>query len=100
MVTSGMPGSAVICVLVTVVSRRYGWVVRLGGLCILGLQRREQLVEPLMALVPEPLIAGQPCGHVTEWLSLKVAEPGRRPPGPRDQARVLQHLQVLRDRGL
>src|SRR5215471_14232453 len=96
-VTSGMPGSAVICVLLMIVSFRCGQLVSVGGLGLIGLKRGEQLIEPLMALIPEPLIPGQPRGHLTQRLGLEMAEPGGRPAGAGDQARILEHLQVLRD---
>src|SRR6202167_6429006 len=95
MMTIGIPGSAVIAVLLIVVSpccRGRSW----PGPAFLGrLQRGQQVVEPLVALVPEPLVAGQPGGHLAERLGLQAAEPCGSPPVPRDQARLLEHLQVL-----
>src|SRR5215472_9692380 len=99
MMICGMPGSAVICVLAIVVSLRPGRLPT-AAVVVLALQRREQLVEPLVALVPEPLVAGQPGGHLAERVGLQVAEPRGRAPGPRQQARLLQHLQVPGDRRL
>src|SRR5580692_7098539 len=96
MMTIGIPGSAVIAVLLIVVSP-YCCVRSWPGLAFLaGLQCGQQVVEPLVALVPEPLVAGQPGGHLAEWFRLQAAEPCGRPPCPRDQARLLEHLQVPR----
>src|ERR1700730_3056965 len=97
MTICGMPCSAVICVL-PIVSPRLDRLIAVGVVLLVGLQRREQLAEPLLALVPEPLVAGQPGGHLAERLGLQVAEPGGRAAGARDQGRVLQHLEVPGDR--
>src|SRR5271170_6546519 len=93
-VTIGIPGSAVIAVLLIVVSPSLLRAVTAGILFLAGLQCRQQVVEPLVALVPEPLVAGQPGGHLAERFRLQAAEPCGRPPCPRDQARLLKHLQV------
>jgi hypothetical protein len=61
------------------------------------LQGCQQLIEPLVAFVPEPLVAGQPGGHLTQRLGLQAAKPRGRPPRARDQTRLLEHLQVLGD---
>src|SRR5215831_12344612 len=105
MMICGMPGSAVICVLAIVVSSRRGRPTAAAVVCRFPLrcrklQCREQLVEPLVALVPEPLVARQPGGYLAERLGLQVAEPGGGALGPRQQARPLQHLQVPGDRWL
>src|SRR5713226_6014752 len=77
----GMPGSAVIWVLLIVVlfpflhSRRGARAVVLPGL-----QGRQQVVEPFVAFVPEPPVAGQPGGHLAQRLGLQAAEPRGRPP--------------------
>src|ERR1700744_3767195 len=71
----GMPGSAVISVLLIVVSFRCRCRVRAGIVFLVGLQRRQQVIEPLVALVPEPLVAGQPRGHLAQRLGLEAAEP-------------------------
>src|ERR1022692_1788057 len=97
MMICGMPGSAVICVLPIVGSLRSDRLVAAGVVLPDALQCREQLVEPLMALVPEPLVAGQPGGYLAQRLGVQVAEPGGRPPGAGDEPRVLQHLQVPGD---
>src|SRR5579859_2102862 len=60
----GVPGSAVIVVLLIVVSPRRYRRVMAGILFLAGLQRRQQVIKPLVALVPEPLVAGQPGGHL------------------------------------
>src|ERR1700735_1766169 len=78
MTICGMPGDAVICVLLIVVSFRLGRMMAAGIVFPVGLRCREQVVEPLVALVPEPLVAGQPGGHPTQRLSFQVAEPGGR----------------------
>src|SRR6202035_4498739 len=100
MVICGMPGSAVFCVLLIVVSLRYGHLLLARALFLAGLQGGEQVVEPLVAFIPEPLVAGEPGGHLAQRRGLQAAEPGGRPPATRDQARVLQHLQVPGDRRL
>src|ERR1700734_1651683 len=100
MMKIGMPGSAVISVLLIVVSFLCRCRVMAGILFLSGLQCRQQVIEPLVALVPEPLVAGQPGGHLAERLGLQAAEPGGGPPVPRDQAGLLEHLQVLGDRRL
>src|SRR5215475_80940 len=100
MMTCGTPGSAVISVLPIVVPLRSDRVVAVEDVLPFALQRREQLVEPLVALLPEPPVAGQPGGDLAERLGLQVAEPGGRAPGPRDQPRGLQHLEVPGDRRL
>src|ERR1700689_300026 len=74
MMIIGMPGSAVISVLLIVVSFRCHCRVTAGILFLTGLQCRQQVIEPLMAFVPEPLVAGQPRGHLTERLGLQAAE--------------------------
>src|SRR5215471_12827804 len=87
MVISGMPGSAVITVSVMVASFR---VSRLAAAVVAArLQRREQVVEALVALVPEPLIASQPGGDLAQRLGLKMAEPRGRAAGPGDEPGVL-----------
>src|SRR5580700_1301990 len=91
----GTPGSAVITVLLIVVSFRLGRPA--GPAALIGLKRCEQVVEALVALVPEPLVAGQPGRHVAQRLGLQVTEPRGRAAGARDKARVLQHLQVPGD---
>src|SRR5580698_2702782 len=96
----GMPGSAVIAVLLIVVPFAVAAGFRRAVVFLGGLQRGQQVVEPLVALVPDPRVAGQPGGHLAQRPGLQAAEPGGRPPGPRDQAGVLKHLQVLGDRRL
>src|SRR5262245_38373654 len=61
------------------------------------LERDEQLVEALVALGPEGPVAGQPVRGVLERLGLEVAEPRGRSSGPRDQAGLLEDLEVARD---
>jgi len=96
-----MPGSAVIWVLLIVVLFRFLDRRRSAGAVVRpGLRGRQQVVEPFVAFVPEPLVAGQPGGHLAQRLGLQAAEPRGRPPGARDQARLLEHLQVLGDRRL
>src|SRR3982074_2685448 len=87
----GMPCSAVISVLLIVVSVQLGAFnsvrsAAAGVALLVGLQRREQVGRPLVALVPEALVAGQPGGHIAKRLGLQVAEPGGGAPGPRDEA--------------
>ena len=65
-----------------------------------GLQRREERVEPAMALVPERLVAGEPLRRVAQALPFQVAEPGSRPATARNEPCPLEHLEVLRDRRL
>src|ERR1700730_6328308 len=81
MTICGMPGSAVICVLLILVYFRSGRLVAAGVVFLAGLQRREQFVEPLVSFVPEPLVAGQPGGHLAERLRLQMGEPGGRAAG-------------------
>src|ERR1700680_1090400 len=100
MMICGMPGSAVICVLLIVVLLLCGRVIAAGVVFLAGLQRCEQLVESLVPFVPEPLVAGQPGGHLAERFGLQVTEPGGGAAGARDEARLLQHLEVPGDRWL
>src|ERR1700722_18617090 len=86
----GMPGSAVISVLLIVVSFLCRCRVMAGILFFAGLQCRQQVIEPLVALVPEPLVAGQPGGHLAERLGFQAAEPCGSPPGPPAQPRPLK----------
>src|ERR1700722_6159332 len=82
----GTPGSAVISVLLIVASFLCRRRVAAGISLLVGLQCRQQVIEPLVALVPEPLVAGEPGGHLAERLGLQGAEPGGGPPVPRDEA--------------
>src|ERR1022692_5110349 len=83
MMICGMPGSAVICVLLIVVSLRCGRLLVAGALFLVGLQGGEQVVEPLVAFVPEPLVAGQPGRHLAQRLPPPPAGAGRPPPRAR-----------------
>ena len=64
------------------------------------LESREQLIEPLVALCPKVPISGEPHRRLAQGLGPEVAEPSRRPPRTGDQAGVLEHLEVARDRRL
>src|SRR5689334_16321716 len=90
------PGSAVICVLLMIGFLSSDRAVAVAVL----LQRREQLVEPLVALVPEPPVPGEPVRRLTEGLALQVAETGGRAARPRDEPCPLQHLEMPGDRRL
>jgi len=50
------------------------------------------------ALLPVLAIAFDPVGYVLQWCRLKPARSPLRLPPLRDQPRVSQHLEVLRDR--
>src|SRR6202050_5820004 len=99
MMICGMPGSAVIVVLLIVVSLHCCRRVVAGSVFLAGLQCRQQVVEPLMAFVPEPLVAGQPGGHLPERFGLQEAEPRGGPPWPRAQRRPLPAPQGVRGWG-
>jgi hypothetical protein len=64
------------------------------------LQRGEQLIEPLVALLPILPIAGQPHRRFAQRLGAQVAESGGGPPGASDQPGTFEHLEVPGDRGL
>src|SRR5579859_1527698 len=81
MMICGMPGSAVIRVLLIAVPFhcvvfccRTVWSGR-GFLAVViagrGLQRGQQVIEPLVAFIPEPLVAGQPRGHLAQRLGFQ-----------------------------
>src|SRR6201986_4297931 len=76
MMIIGMPGSAVISVLLIVVSFRCRGRVGAGILFLAVLQCRQQVIEPLVAFVPETLVAGQPRGYLTERLPPPAAAAG------------------------
>src|SRR5271156_719680 len=78
MMAWGIPGSAMICVSDMLSSFRPGPLAAAVLVELAGLQGRQQFVQPFVALVPEPLVAGQPGGHVAQWLGLQAAEPGGR----------------------
>src|ERR1700754_1121199 len=65
----------------------------------LRLQRLQVIVEPVEILVPEPAGILQPAVGLREGGRCDAARPPLRLPAARDQSRMLQHLQVLRDRG-
>jgi len=57
----------------------------------------EELIELVVALVPEALVLGQPGRRLAQWLGLEVADPRRCAPAARDQASLLEHLKVAGD---
>src|SRR5262245_39611728 len=57
----------------------------------------KELVQSTVALIPELLVAGEPGRRLAEGFGLQMAEPGRRSAGARDQAGVLEHLEVPGD---
>src|SRR5438445_618309 len=63
------------------------------------LKLAEVAVEAVEALLPEAPIALDPVGDLPQALGLEPAGPPLRVAAPRDQAGVLEHLEVLRDRG-
>src|SRR6266508_4128900 len=62
------------------------------------LELLQVLVQPVVALLPEPAVRGGPLRHVPERTGLEPGGPPLPLPAPRDQPRPLQHLQVLGDR--
>src|SRR5919106_4882994 len=56
------------------------------------------LAETIEALPPIPPVAGQPVGGLLERLALQPRRPQLRAALARDQARPLEHLQMLGDR--
>src|SRR5215469_17745441 len=65
---------------------------------LLALQLLQIHIEPIEALFPEFAIAPQPDVDVLERRALDAARPPLRFAAARDQARTLQHLQMLRHR--
>src|SRR5687767_3180754 len=64
---------------------------------VIVLHGYEQLVEPLVALVPVRPVAGQPRSRLPERLRLKVTQAGGCPSTARDEPGLLQHLEMPRD---
>src|SRR5947209_11598034 len=92
---NGWPAGAVIFVSATICP---SFLLPLFRLFLL--ERVEERVEPRVALVPERLVAREPVRGVAQGLRLEVAQPSGGPPRPRDQARLLEDLEVARDRRL
>src|SRR2546425_479179 len=92
---NGWPAAAVIFVSATMCP---SFLLLLVPLFLL--ERGEKRVEPCVALVPERLVPGEPVRGVAQGLRLEVARARGGPPRPRDQARLLENLEVTRDRRL
>src|SRR5437588_8784446 len=67
-------------------------------LSTLSFETFQVLVKPVVALVPEPLVATYPFGHLLQWRRRQPAVPPLRLVAPGDEACPLQNLQVLGDR--
>src|SRR5262245_64126923 len=65
-----------------------------------SLQRLQMGVEAIEALLPEPAEFVEPVGGPLQPRGLEPARPELRRAPARDDAGLLQHLEVLRDRGL
>ena len=65
----------------------------------LRLKLAEVVVEAVEALLPELAVILEPLVDAAQRLRLDLARPPLRLPAAGDEARVLQHLQVLRDGG-
>src|SRR5437870_13679828 len=65
-----------------------------------SLERGEQLVEALEALVPVLAVASEPRRRLHQRRGLQVAEAGRGPLRAGDEPGSLQHLEVAGDRRL
>src|SRR5205085_5707106 len=57
-------------------------------------------VELVVAFLPERPVGLRPVGHVLDGLRPQARRPTLRLPAAGDEAGPLQHLEVLRDRGL
>src|SRR5688500_11227861 len=62
-----------------------------------GLELVEQRVEELEVPLPELAVVLQPRGRLRERLRLEPTRPALPIPTARDQARALEHLEVLGD---
>src|SRR3990172_4961650 len=68
-------------------------------LLLLHFQLSDIVVQTLEALFPEAAIALDPIRHLFERTRIEPAGPPLRVAAPRDEARVLEDLEVLRDGG-
>src|SRR5260221_2748430 len=67
---------------------------------LMALQLIEQRIEALEAAFPKPAVPLQPPARFRKRLRLEPAGTALRVAAARNQARALQHLEVLGDRGL
>src|SRR6185436_13930317 len=88
----------------TVTSRSDGVVtvtgLGIGSVLLLRLQVFEQAVEALVGGLPEPAVALDPHVGLLQRRGVDAAGPALGVAAAADQARALQHLQVLGDRRL
>src|SRR6516225_9932530 len=66
---------------------------------VLGLQLAQIFVKPSKAFFPEAAVMLEPIRSVLERCRIELARPPLRPAATRNQARPLQHLEVLGDGG-
>src|ERR1022692_2716971 len=64
------------------------WRRSRGGIAVIVLERCEQRIEPVMALLPVLPVAGQPPGRVPQRLGLEMAEAGGGPGEPSSSGRL------------
>src|SRR5712691_9434646 len=64
-----------------------------------SLELLQVLVQPVVALLPEPTVPLGPLRHLFDWPRLEPCGPPLPLPASRDEPRPLKHLQMLGDRG-
>src|SRR5947199_8298137 len=76
------------------------WSLAFSWCWVLGFELLEQGIEALVVALPQPAVTFQPLGSLPQPLGLEAARPPLCVAAARNQARALQHLQVVGERRL